>query len=314
MNGNLLARKGLVLPLLIALSPVFAHAAMPTNPVTDRDFLKLPDGRSLADVKVSGVKLTLTRGTGASFGQTQQEAYQTIKRDSINDPNNKIQWAIMNLDNHQLLAQSTSARKRMFGASVTKVFCGGALLDKQAGQLNSSQLQLMADMIVVSSNSAWTSLQRQIGGGDADRGRAGTHAFTQRMGYADTFGFQGTWGSVHGNELTPADLVEYMHDTYKGEYPGAEILWKVMHTGRTGTNRGKKYIPRELYVGGKTGTYDGPTQIDGVATNVRVRNHLLVMNVNGSEYAIAILNNTGVDEYTSVLAGGLLREYTGYRP
>jgi hypothetical protein len=314
MNGNLSARKGLVLAFVIGLSPVFAHAVMPTNPVSDRDFMRLPDGRNLAEMKVSGVKLTLTRGTGNSFGSSQQASYQNLKQASLSDPNNKIQWVVMNLDGHQVVAQSLSARKRIFGASVTKVYCGGALLDKQAGTLSSSQMQLMADMIVVSSNSAWTNLQKQIGGGDADRGRAGTHAFTQRMGYADTFGFQGTWGHIHGNELTAADLAEYMHDTYKGEYPGAETLWKLMHTGRTGTSRGKKYIPRELFVGGKTGTYDGPTQIDGVAMNVKVRNHMMVMNVNGTEYVIAILNNTGSDENTAVLAGGLLREYTGYRP
>jgi len=314
MNGNLSARKGLVLSIMIFLAPTLAFAVMPTNPVSDREFLRLPDGRNLADVKVSGVKLSLTKGTGTAFGVSQQAAYNAIKAETLADPKHKIQWAIMNLDSHQLLANSLGARRRLFGASVTKVFCGGTLLDKQAGALTSSQLQLMADMIVVSSNSAWTNLQRQIGGGDADRGRAATFQFTQRMGYLDTVGFQGTWGNVHGNELTAADLVEYMHDTYKGEYPGAETLWKIMHTGRTGTSRGKKYIPREIYVGGKTGTYDGPTQIDGVSLNVKVRNHLLVMNVAGVEYGIAILNDTGSDESTAVLAGGLLREFTGYRP
>jgi hypothetical protein len=188
------------------------------------------------------------------------------------------------------------------------------LLDKQGGELTANQLQLMADMIVISSNTAWVELQKQIGDGNSDLGRERNYQFTQRMGYERTRGFQGTWGTMHGNELTAHELVEYLYDTYHGNYPGAEAAWKIMHTGRTGAARAKKYIPTDVFIGGKTGTYDGDT-VDpetGAPIVVHVRHQVLVFNVQGREYGLAILANTGSDESAAVLAGGILREYAGY--
>jgi hypothetical protein len=67
-------------------------------------------------------------------------------------------------------------------------------------------------------------------------------------------------------------------------------------------------------VGSKTGTYSGST-VDpetGHGITVDVAHQVMVVNVEGKEYAIVILSNTGSDETAAVLAGGLLREYTGY--
>lgn len=314
MYSTALARTGLFLSFLIGLSPATSSAVMPSNPVTDSEFMRLPDGSDMSSIRVNGARLSLITGAGHTFGSAERAKYERLKEETLNDPNHKVQWALMDLDSHQVLAQSLGSRRRIFGASTSKVYVGGALLDKQQGELSKSQLQLMANMIVVSSNTAWTNLQQQIGDGNSNRGRAAIHAFTQRMGYLDTFGFQGSWGSMHGNELTAYDLVEFMHDTYKGEYPGAEVLWKLMHTSRTGASRAKKYIPREIFVGGKTGTYDGATEIDDVPVSVKVRNHLAVFNVGGHQYALAVLADNGLDESSALLAGGLLRDYTSYRP
>jgi hypothetical protein len=177
--------------------------------------------------------------------------------------------------------------------------------------MTASQKQLFANMLVVSSNTAWTELQKQIGDGNSDKGRERIFNFTERMGYVDTRGWQGSWGSRHGNELTAADLAELLHDTYKGNFPGAETFWKFMHTCRTGSERGRKYLPSSLIVGAKTGTYDGPTQIDGVSTSVKVRNHIMVFYWNGHQYGLTILADTGSDETAAALAGGLVREYLG---
>lgn len=308
MMGFNLVRCGLVTALL---APAMAFAVMPSDPVTDPDFMRLPDGSRLTDTKVSGERLSLSKGLGNSFTASAQATYQSIKQDSMNNPNSKIQWVLMDLDSHRVVAQSLGAKRRMFGASVAKVFVAAALLNKQKGNLRASQKQLMADMLVVSSNTAWTELQSQIGDGNADRGREGIYNFTQSMGYLDTRGWQGAWGTRHGNELTASDLAELMHDTYKGIYHGAEILWKIMHTCRTGSNRGRKYFPSHIVVGAKTGTYDGPTEIDGVGMSVSVRNHLMVFNLNHREYGLAMLADTGSDETTAALAGGLAREYLG---
>lgn len=294
--------------------PLTAQAVLPTDPT----FLKLADGRDLKSVKVNGASLSLSRGSGQSMGSTAQALFEKIRQDSKTQAGYPVQWVLMDLDNRQVLEQSAEASRKQFGASVSKIFVGGALMDKQNGAISNSQLSLMASMIVVSSNTAWTELQRQIGEGDANRGREGIYNFTQRMGYERTRGFQGWWGTIHGNELAPDELAEFLYDTYQNRYAGAEVLWKVMHTGRTGGSRAKKYIPSSQIVGGKTGTYDGPTVdpetgletgSDGKAYKVKVRHQVIVFNLNGRQYGLSILADTGSDESAAALAGGLYRAY-----
>ena len=302
---------------IFLLFPIATFAVMPTNPISDPAFSVLPDGRDLSKIKVSGASLSLSKGAGQPFTASAQANYQALLSASQANIDHPVQWALMDLDSGQVLKQSAAANRKIFGASVAKVFTAATLVDKQGGTLMPSQMQLFADMLVVSSNSAWTELQRQAGGGDSDQGRAAIEAFTQRMGYARTHGFQGYWGSLHGNELTAAELARFLYDTYHARYPGAETVWKTMHFCRTGISRGRKYLPDSLYVGGKTGTYDGPTQDpetgltvnpDGSPYKVKVRNHVLVFNKGGREYALAILANTGSDESAATLAGGIFNE------
>lgn len=322
MFGNTPIRIGCA-SLLVLLTTSSAWSAMPTNPVTDKNFTKLPSGQLLTSISVSGSRLSLTKGQGNPYSTVAQESYKKLKVATQTDRDHKIQWALMDLDRHVVIAKSLSAERKVFGASSSKIYVAGALLNKQKGTLTRSQTQLMANMLVVSSNTAWTNLQSQIGGGNADKGRAYIYSFTQGLGYKQTRGFQGTWGAMHGNELVASEIVEYLYDLYHGGFPGAETVWKFMHTCRTGASRGLKYIPTAIYVGAKTGTYDGPTtdpetgsetNKDGTPYKVAIRNHVMVFNVNGKQYGMAILGNTGSDEAVAVLAGGLFREYTGYKP
>lgn len=312
MNHSPFVRNGLVAALF--LTSLHTMAMMPTNPVTDRDFATLPNGQKLSSIAVSGTRLSLTRGIGTKFTAAHQASYEKMKADTLTNPKAKVQWAIMDLDSHRMLGESLNSNRKIFGASSSKIFVGGALLDKQAGALTSSQTQLMANMLVVSSNDAWVNLQSQIGGGNANTGRSKINDFTQRLGLELTRGYQGYWGNLHGNELTASETAEYLHSVYKGDFPGSETLWKIMHACRTGASRGLKYLPNSVYVGGKTGTYDGST-VDpetGAGINVAIRNHVLVFNVDGRQYGLVILSNSGSDEATAILAGGLFREYTGF--
>ena len=313
-------KKRVLFPIttIIILSFQNVMAMLPSNPVTDPNFIYLPNQKKITDIKVSGSALTLSKGTGASFSAKEMAAYQKLKKDTQGNPNHKVQWVFMDLDKHEVIDQSLSPQRKIFGASSSKIFVGGTLLDKQAGNLTNSQWQKIADMLVISSNTAWTDLQAQIGDGDSNKGRERIQDFTQRMGYERTRGFQGSWNNLHGNELTALETAEYLHDTYKGNYAGAEVLWKLMHTCRTGSQRGLKYIPSHIYVGGKTGTYDGPTidpetgksqNPNGSSYTVAVRNHMLVFYIDGVQYALTILANSGSDESAALLAGGLIREY-----
>lgn len=301
--------SAICLALFIGSAP--AQAAMPSDPVHDSKFLELPDGRNLQSVKVSGVPLSLSRGTGQTFGAKEQAAYEKLKADSKTNPSSPVQWVMMDLDKHLVIDQSANPTRRIFGASVAKVFAAGTLLDKQGGQLSKDQLQVMSNMLVVSSNTAWLEIQRQAGGGNDDAGREANYHFTQRMGYLNTRGFQGTWGKMHGNELNASELAQFAYDMYHGSFAGAEIEWKIMHTCRTGANRARKYLPTNLFVGAKTGTYDGST-IDpetGKNTTVHVRNQVVLFNSGDRQYAIAIMADTGSDESAALIAGGLFREH-----
>jgi hypothetical protein len=275
--------------------------------------MTLPNGVNLGSISVSGEKLSLTRGTGTAFTSSLKADYQNLKKATQTDPNHKVQWTLMDLSSHQVVAKSLSSNKKLFGASSSKIYVGSTLVDKQNGVLSNSQMQLMADMLVVSSNEAWTNLQIQIGDGSADKGRELNYNFTQKMGYLRTRGYQGYWGSTHGNELIADEAVETLYDLYRNAFPGAAIVWKLMHTCRTGASRGLKYIPSNIYVGGKTGTYDGPTENPetGASYDVAIRNHLLVFYVGGRQYGLAILSNSGTDQSAALLAGGLIREYGG---
>ena len=214
-----------------------------------------------------------------------------------------------------MVSQSRDPQRIFFGASASKLFVAAALLNKQKGELNPEQLNLMIRMIAVSSNPAWKELQRQAGDGISDdSGRKAVEEFTRHMGYGRIRAFQGWFrNEIHGNEVNAAAFSKLLYDTYHNRYPGAEILWKLMHTCRTGAKKGNLFMPGELYIGGKTGTYHGtntsPKTMD--FPEIRAHNHVMTFNWKGSQYGLAILSNRGNDGDVAVLAGGLVREFLG---
>lgn len=280
----------------------------------EQDFFQLSDGRNLREMggDITRKKLTLVRSKGINiFGQKEVRQYHQLKK------KHGIQWVLSDLETGEAISQSKNAKKNFFGASASKIFVAATLLDKQKGKLTTSQLQLMTKMIVVSSNTAWIELQKQAGDGkSSDSGRKAVDQFTKKMGYENTRGFQGWWRErIHGNELNTFELSKFLFDTYHNRYPGAEILWKLMHACKTGTNKGNYYMPKGVYIGGKTGTYHGPNTsprtID--CDTVMARNHVMIFNMGGRQYGLSILSNRGNDREVAILAGGLVREYISER-
>ena len=273
-------------------------------------FFTLRDGTDLRQMggAVTRRLLTLVSGGGSrNFGQALRQRYCGLK------PQNDIQWRLDDLETGRTVSQSREPERIFFGASVSKLFVAAALLDKQQGRLNREQLRLMTRMIAVSSNSAWKALQRQAGDDiSADAGRRTIDAFTRRMGYGRIRGFQGWWrDEIHGNELNVAALSTFLYDTYHSRYPGAEIVWKLMHACRTGGKKGNLYLPANLYIGGKTGTYHGPNASPQTVDwpVIRAHHHVMTFNWGGRQYGLSILSNRGNDGDVAVLAGGLVREH-----
>ena len=302
---------------LICLWPIQVCAAEKRR-VTDDAFFTLENGTYLRVVggkKISHL-LVRIRGEGKPFGEVQRKRYCQLKQAE------NIQWALNDLETGELISRSANADEVYFGASVAKLFVAAALLDKQNGHFDRDQLTLLVKMIVVSSNSAWKELQRQAGeDGTNDSGRAAVDAFVQSLDYTNTKGFQGWWNRkdgtrIHGNELNSVELAKFVHDTYHRRYKGAEVLWEIMQATVTGRRRINKYAPQNIFIGGKTGTYDGlnvsPTTVK--LKSIRARNHVVNLKIGDKSYGLAILGNTGSEEDVAVLGGGLMREYLGVEP
>ena len=252
-------------------------------------------------------------GEGFTFGTEQEKQYCRLKSSS------QIQWTLSDLKTGEIISRSDNAGEVFFGASASKIFVAAALLHKQNGKISKKQLILLTRMIVRSDNIAWKELQRQAGtDGTDDSGRLAVHAFIKTMGYKNLRAFQG-WmtkqdgSQLHGNELNSLAVAQFLFDTCHNRYPGAEILWKIMHATRTGRKKINKYTPKSIYIGGKTGTYHGPNESKETIKHATImaRNHITVFTINGQDYSLTILSNTGRDEDVAVLGGGLMREHLG---
>ena len=311
-------KAGLFIGLLMSLWSAHAEAADRSGVIEDVRLFVLRNGTDLREFGGSNIGKMLVRieGQGIPFGEKQHQHYCRIKHDE------NVQWALNNLETGELIARSTNADEVFFGASVAKVFVAAALLHKQKGEFSKAQLGLMVRMIVVSSNGAWKELQRQVGDdGTDDAGRAEVDAFVQSMGYSNTRGFQGWWRKkdgtrIHGNELNSLELAKFVYDTYSDRYEGAEVLWHIMQATATGRGRINRYAPRDVFIGGKTGTYDGPNVSPETVKlkSIRARNHVVNLKIGNKLYGLAILTNTGSNEDVAVLGGGLMREYLGVEP
>ena len=285
------------------------------DPVPD---FRLSDGRDLRTMADPATRKLLTpvQGRGARFGPTQKKHYCRIKNSK------RVQWVLNDLTTGEILSRSANADQLFFGASSSKIFVAAAFLKKRNGKLSPEELRLLTRMIVVSDNGAWLTLQRRTGeDGSDDTGRAAVQGFVREMGYPTIQGFQG-WmqkpdGSrVHGNELNAVEVSQFLRDTYQGKYAGAEVLWKVMQATKTGGSKLDKYVPGDVYIAGKTGTYSGPNASPETVKlpDIRARNHAAIVTVRGQPYGLTVLSNTGDNEDVAVLGGGLIREYLGLRP
>lgn len=207
------------------------------------------------------------------------------------------QYQIVNSDTGVTVFESSDPSRNYYGASISKIFVAATLLDKQHGVLSPEQYKLVHAMITVSSNSAWRTLQKDIGDGNSNVGRERIHDFTQSMGYTNTRGFRGWLGTTHGNEVNCTELNKFMIDTYKNRYKGADVLWKIMLQTKTGKRKGLKYLPK-MPIAHKTGTYHGHTshpQTKQIYV-AQVHHHILSFNHKGTQYAACVLSDDGSDE------------------
>ncbi|MDA8794037.1 class A beta-lactamase-related serine hydrolase [Bacteriovoracaceae bacterium] len=282
------------------------------------EFFHTMDGKDIDKVQVRKQKLGYVFGTGLKPSKYSYGQYRRIKNLTKKIPNFPMQWTLAEINQNRILSHSKNHQLKFFGASVSKIFVAGAFLFYNKGKVSNRDLTELGKMISVSDNVSWKGIQRKIGSGDDNVGRRLIHAFTQALGYKRTVAFQGWLDDFHGNELTAFETTQFIMDTFHQKYEGASTLWKVMFTTLTGKERGKKYLPNWLYVGGKTGTYRGTTvdpetgaekYPNGNPYRVNVRHHALIFSCAGQHFALTILNNYRHQEYVSILSWGLFKEY-----
>ena len=267
----------------------------------------LSDGTKLSSIRVRGRNLKLVKGLGSNFSSRQWQRYGYLKKKSKQGAN--VQWVLKNLDTNEVVSESSGADRMYYGASVTKVLVGGAFLNSRKGKMTPRERQLMADMVTVSSNSAWGALQNMTGG-KGPSAMANVQAFTKGLKMEQTRSFRGWMGTIHGNETTAREMTDFLGATYNKEYPGASDLWKIMHATRTGNSKAGKYIPKDMVYGGKTGTYSGFTQHPETRKPYKssVKHHTFTFSFNNVQYGMTVLTDGFSNEDLAIIAGGVIRE------
>ena len=272
--------------------------------------LILADGTHLKKIHIRGKTVALQRGKGMPFTKVKNDLFKKFLVRGNQDPKFRMQWAMLNLTENKIVAASKSSQsKRFYGASVTKIYVAGALLTKRNGQITPIDTLMLTKLIAVSSNTAWARMQLELGAGDETKGKKYVQNFTEDLGLQNTTSFRGWLNKVHGNETTAMDLVKFIEAVFRDDFPGSQDLWTIMWSCRTGGRKGLKYLPKNLIVGGKTGTYHGPT-IEPMSAKpyiANVHHHLLIFKSRNIAYALAILSDKGKADDIAIMAGGLFR-------
>ena len=273
--------------------PDSSSSAAPTTPHTpanalqglrfdprDPAFFDLAGGISLRSIDPYG-RLKLYHGLGSQFGPQQWQRFEQTKSDK------KIHWAVGDPERHLVIAQSAAAGKTVYGASVSKPIIVASLLRSRDGELSRRQWRDVLEFLTLSDNTPWNTLEVEAGGKPA------LDEFTAEQGYPRIRAAQ------RDNQVNALDLVHFLEDVYDDVFPGAEAMFKIMAACATGSTKSRKYLPRSVVVGGKTGT----TQT--------YRHDMRFLLIHEHWYTIVVLTERGDNEDVAIMFGGLSRERLG---
>lgn len=276
---------------------------------------------SLSNYFVNNKKLSISFGKGELPTDGWRERYRRLKEKGEKIENYPFQWKLVELDSGKTLSQSKTLNKLFYGASTTKIMVGSAFLQTIDDPYSSKYFQDLLNMIVVSSNPAWRTVQYATGGDNMERGRLEVHSFTQNLGLTRTrafWGYSSTMNGLHGNEINVSEFTEFMQKLYRGEFYGSELIFKIMLAGQKGYDMAKRFLPTNVMIANKGGRYDGPTtnpdtgrrtNPDGSNFTVRVRHQALILRYNQKDYSMVIFSDLGKEIDLSVMAYGLFKEY-----
>ena len=244
------------------------------------DFFVLSDGLDLK--KYDATRLQTRTGKGNAFSNTQKKSYESLKKKS------GVYWVVRDMASGDILAKSKDTETNVYGASVPKIIVAASALYKNDGRLKTESLWKALIRLLVDSenNPAWDEMQAAAGGKD------GINAFTKMMGYKKMRAAR-----YDGNAVNAIEMSQFYFDVLNGKFTGSEVVFKVASACNTANDRSFKYYTKDIYAGGKTGTYE--------SANHDTR----FLRVNGKWYSIVVLTTLGNSENVAVMHGGLLREF-----
>jgi beta-lactamase class A len=249
-------------------------------PLDAADFFVLADGTDLTDFDSEG-SLQRRVGSDTPFTSSHQATYEQLKTDA------RLRWIVRDLGAaDRYIAKSDNAHENLYGASVSKALVLAALLWSRDGALDGATWDQGIRLITRSDNSVWTPLEDKAGGAN------GVQAFVDEMGYENTIGYRRS-----GNQINALELSDFLYDVHHQRFAGAEGLYKLMSACRTGSTRARKYLPSQVVMGGKTGSWK------------QWAHDMRFLEIDGRRYAVIVLSEAGDSEKVAVMFGGLVREY-----
>ena len=120
--------------------------------------------KDLSNFTVNNKKLKISLGKGDLPPQDWKVKYKRLKEKGVTEANFPFQWGLVDLASGKVLSKSLTPRKLFYGASTTKIMVGSAFLQKLENPYSSKYFQDLLNMIVVSSNPSWRTIQYATGG------------------------------------------------------------------------------------------------------------------------------------------------------
>lgn len=201
------------------------------------DFFTDIRGRNLAAIaQAAGVTLQRKTGANGPFDPTKYAAAKT---------NPRVYWAVYDINAEKLLAASANGAVNVYGASVPKVCVASAALARHQGVLPSNaDYGKVARLLVLSDNTVWDAVGA-LAGGDA--------AVNQ---WAASMGYNMRPARRAGDQANAITMCKFWSDVCHGRFPGADVIFRITSACHTGGTRSLRCMPSNIYIGGKTGSYD----------------------------------------------------------
>ena len=233
------------------------------------------------------LKLKMGFGKGNTLNESQIKKYYELKNSS------SIEWVVANCSKGQIIANSSNASENIYGASVPKIVIAAAALHNNGGTVPGNVLGSkdkewngIINLLVKSENDpAWSNTQKIAGGED------GVMKFVQQMGY------KGMIPTRRPAMINAMDMANFYIDLTQGNFNGASSIQKLSNASQTSNSRSKVYLPSNVQMGGKTGTWSGFNHDTGW------------IYYEGQYWSIVVLTKGKTSNDVAIMWGGLFNEY-----